>query len=243
VGLHGSVGSYAIDGAVVARGDVEESVGVDGEAGGIHHLGDVGLDVVTGVDLIDSDGNFLSACAGEGAVDVSFGVDCGIGDGMEIVGNGQSHADLLRIAAGAVGGDSDGARGRAFGDTCDNEFVGADDNTAVNFTEGDARPTKFLWAKMTAEDTDFSAGKSECGFDGLNLRIAVGRSHQLFEKIPQRLKPHTGNRSMARLKPRPFKATFNLRTLDGFQSLRCENRNCRCYQPNFQLMNCMMIRA
>jgi hypothetical protein len=38
-------------------------------------------------DLVERDGNFLAALAAEGDVDVSFGIDGGAGDGMEVVGD------------------------------------------------------------------------------------------------------------------------------------------------------------
>ena len=86
--LHGAaVGRNAVNRAVVAAGDEKVAVVVDREAGGIHQLGDERLHGVVRSDFVERDGNFLAALAAEGDVDVSFGVDGGIGDWMQIVGN------------------------------------------------------------------------------------------------------------------------------------------------------------
>src|ERR1700683_5593357 len=79
-----AVGRDAMHGAVVAAGNEEIAVIVDGQPGGVHHFGDEGFYYVAGSDFVKRDGNFLAALAAEGDVDVSFRVHGRTGDGMQI---------------------------------------------------------------------------------------------------------------------------------------------------------------
>src|SRR5271165_744046 len=106
---HGAVGSDAVDGAVVARGDIHLSLAVEGYGGRIHHLGHEGLDRVVRIDLENRDGNFLPARAGERCVDVAFGVESGIGDRVKTIGDRHGNSYGLGVADVTVGGHDDGA--------------------------------------------------------------------------------------------------------------------------------------
>ena len=90
--LRAAVGRDAVNGAVVAAGDVKIALVVERQARGIHQFGDERLDLVIGGDFVERDGNFLAALAAVGDVDVAFGVHGGIGDRMQIVGD--LHAEL-----------------------------------------------------------------------------------------------------------------------------------------------------
>ena len=109
VGGHGSVGRDAVDGAIEARRNIHLALAIEGDGGGIHHLGDEGLDVVVGVDLEDGDRNFLAARTGESDVDIAFGVEGGVGHGVQIFGDGDSDLHRVGIADVAVGSDDDRA--------------------------------------------------------------------------------------------------------------------------------------
>src|SRR6202522_117842 len=61
-----AVGRDAVHGAVVAAGNEEIAVTIDGQAGGVHHLGDEGFYYVARSDFVKRDGNFLAALAAEG---------------------------------------------------------------------------------------------------------------------------------------------------------------------------------
>ena len=61
VGCHGAVGRHAIDGAVIARRSIHLALAIEGDGGGVHHLGHERFYGVVGVDLEDGDGNFLAS--------------------------------------------------------------------------------------------------------------------------------------------------------------------------------------
>ena len=96
--LRAAVGRDAMDGAVVAAGNVEIAFAIERQARGIHQFGDERLHRVVRRDFVKRDGNFLSALAAVGDVDVSFGVHGGIGDGVKIVGD--LHAEVKSRTAG-----------------------------------------------------------------------------------------------------------------------------------------------
>ena len=55
---HVAVGRHLIDDAVEAAGDVEQSLAVEREAGGVHHVVDERPDVEVQIDLVDRTGTF-----------------------------------------------------------------------------------------------------------------------------------------------------------------------------------------
>src|SRR5258708_30687284 len=130
-----AIGGDAIDRAVVARGNVHLSGAIECDGSRIHHLGNEGLDAVVGVDLESGDGNFLAARAGEGRVDVTFCVECGIGDRVQTLGDGNCDSDSMRITNVTVSRDDDGTGAGAFGDASDQERVGTDYNGAFDLAE------------------------------------------------------------------------------------------------------------
>src|SRR5579864_840381 len=119
VGGHGSVGSDAINGAIVARRDIHLSLAIEGDGGGVHHVVNKRLDGVVGIDLKDGDGNLLAAGTRDCGVNVAFGVERGIGYRVKIFGDGDGDLNGVRVANVAVRGNYDGARGSAFGDARD----------------------------------------------------------------------------------------------------------------------------
>ena len=94
---------HAIDSAVITRRDIQVAVMSEGHASGIHHLGHEGLHVVAGVDAKNRDRHFLSPRSRERCVDIALGIDCGIGDRMQVLRDRHGYPHLARIAAVAVG--------------------------------------------------------------------------------------------------------------------------------------------
>ena len=118
--LHGAaVRRDAMDGAVVAAGNEEMAVRMNGQARGVHHFGDERLHQVIRSDSVERDGNFLSALAAEGDVNISVGVNGGAGDGVEIVGDLHAQRHGKWRAFDAAHADADGASGCSFGDASD----------------------------------------------------------------------------------------------------------------------------
>src|ERR1700683_2982029 len=123
--LHGAaVGRDEVHGAVVAAGNEEISVTIDGQAGGVHHFGDEGFYYVAGSDFVKRDGNFLAALAAEGDVDVSFRVHGRTGDGMQIVGNLRAERHGKWRAFDAAHAHADGSSRCTIGDARDQKIFG-----------------------------------------------------------------------------------------------------------------------
>src|SRR6266853_4023988 len=85
--LRTAVGCYAMHRTIVAAGNVEVTFAVQSKARLIHQLGDERLHRVIGCDLVQGDGDLLSALPAVGDVNVSLGVHRGVGNGVKIVGN------------------------------------------------------------------------------------------------------------------------------------------------------------
>src|SRR5260370_20304367 len=75
----------AVNGAVVAAGDEEVTVAIEGQPGGIDQRSDERLDAVIRSDFVKGNGNALAARPAKGHVDISVGVDRWVGDWMKIV--------------------------------------------------------------------------------------------------------------------------------------------------------------
>ncbi len=96
--LRTAVGRDAMDGSIVAAGNVQVALAVQSQAGGIHEFGDERFYCVIRRDFIERDRHFLPAMAAVGDVNVAFDVHRGIGHGMKIVGN--LHAEVKGERAG-----------------------------------------------------------------------------------------------------------------------------------------------
>src|SRR4030095_1574440 len=70
-----AIGSDAVNGTGMSRGDVEVSFAIECQTGRIHDLRQQRFDAVVGVDPVKRHRNFLSARTGKRYVDVSFKVD------------------------------------------------------------------------------------------------------------------------------------------------------------------------
>ncbi len=90
--LRAAVGRDPMDRAVIAAGDVEIPFAIERQARGIHQFGDERLYCIVRRDFVERDGNFLSALAAVGDVDVAFDVHGGIRDRVKIVGD--LHAEM-----------------------------------------------------------------------------------------------------------------------------------------------------
>src|ERR1700743_3460788 len=98
----GALGGDAIDSAFGAGADVEVAIGTEGETGGVEDVADERANLKIALDLEDGDGDGLTARSGDGAVDVTVGVDRWIGDGVEVFGHGDGDSKIERIASGGV---------------------------------------------------------------------------------------------------------------------------------------------
>src|ERR1700751_4318850 len=102
VGRHGAVRCDAINGAIMAGGNVHLAVAIEGDGGWVHQVAEKWLHGVVGIDLEERDRNLLSAAAREGDEDVAFGVDRGVGYRMQVVGDRDRDANLARVADRSV---------------------------------------------------------------------------------------------------------------------------------------------
>src|SRR5439155_21156235 len=119
IGGHRPVWRNPVNGAVMSRRNVHLSGSVEGDCGGIHQIPEEGFCTVVGVDLVNGDGHFLSPGAGEGRVDIAFGIKRGIGDGVKILCYRDRYLDLMRVAGVAISRDDDRAGRSAGGHTSD----------------------------------------------------------------------------------------------------------------------------
>src|SRR5579862_1227256 len=172
--LHGAaVGRDAVNGAIVAARNEKVAVVVDGEAGGVHQLGDERLHGVVRGDFIERDGNLLAALAAEGDVDVSFGVDGGAGDWVQVVGNLHAERHREGRAFDAAHFHADCAAFGAIGDAGDKYIFGGHHEAALCGAELNLRAGVVARVKAAAFDRDFTARQGCCGRDAFDSRCAV----------------------------------------------------------------------
>ncbi len=172
--LHGAtVGGNAVNCAVVAAGNEKVAVVVDCEAGGIHQLGDERLHGVIRGDFVERDGNFLAALAAEGDVDVSFGVDGGAGDWVEVVGDLHAERHWERSAFDAAHFHAHCAAFSAIGDARDQHIFGGHHETAFRGAELNLGAGVVARVEAAAFDRDFTARQGCCGGDAFDSRCAV----------------------------------------------------------------------
>src|SRR5450755_1391155 len=149
-----SVGSHAIHGAVVAGRHIHIPLAVEGDGGGVHHLGDERFDVIVSVNLEDRDRNFLTARARECGVNVALMIKCGAGYGVKILGDWHSNFDGVGIADVTVCRDHDRARCSAFGYAGNQKRIGADDDGCFEITKLYERTVKILGPQAGAADAE-----------------------------------------------------------------------------------------
>src|SRR5258708_22685559 len=97
-----STGTYAVDRAVVTRGNIKLAVGIKRQPGGVHQVGEKGPDVVIRIDLVDGNRDLLSAASGKCYVDIAFRIQRGIGNRMQVLRYGLGDLDFAPIADAAV---------------------------------------------------------------------------------------------------------------------------------------------
>ena len=173
---HGAVLRDTIDGTVEARRDVHQPLAVEGNGRWVHHLRYERLHVVVGIDLKDRDRDFLPSRSGERGIDVAFGIDRRIGNGMEILGDRDCDLHRLRVADVSVGCDNDWTGSRAFGNACYNECVGADDDRSFVVSEFNFGAPQLRWAQAGAGDAQFAPGQCR----GRSHRFNVGSAVCIF---------------------------------------------------------------
>ena len=146
---------------------------VDCEAGGVHQFGDERLHGVVRGDFVERDGNLLAALAAEGDVDVSFGVDCGAGDWMEVVGDLHAERHGEGRAFDAAHFHAHCAAFGAIGDARDQHIFGGHHEAAFSGAELDLRAGVVARVEAAAFDRDFTARQGCCGSDAFDSRCAV----------------------------------------------------------------------
>ena len=162
-----------MDGALVAAGNEKIAVAIDGQAGGIHQFGDERLDAVVGGDFVERDGNFLAALPAEGDVDVAFGVDRGIADGMQVVRDLHAQRHGEGSAFGGAHAHAHRAARRALRHAREQKIVGGHDQAALRRAELNLRARVVAHAEAGALDGDFSTGKSGAGLHAFDFRRGV----------------------------------------------------------------------
>ena len=145
---------------------------IERDRGGVHQVREERLDGVVGIDLEERDRNLLAAAPRKRDENVAVGVDGGVGDGVQIVGDG-NRDDHLRVADRTVGGDHHRTGGRAFRDAGDHKSVGADDDGAVDLPKLNARAFQFCGAQTAAVDADFATRQGRGGGYALDVRLPV----------------------------------------------------------------------
>jgi len=138
--LRAAIGRDAMDGSVVAAGDVEKSFAVKREARGIHKLGDEGFYFIVGGDLVERYGHLLSAVAAIGDLDVSFNIHRRIRHGVKIVGNLHADVHRERFACGARSFNAHAAVAQTFRDARDQIIVAGDQQAGFGVAKAHARP-------------------------------------------------------------------------------------------------------
>ncbi len=169
---HVAVGRDLVDEAIVAAGDVQHALAIEGQRGGVHQLVDERLHGEVQIDLVDRDRDFLAARSAEGGVDIAEGIDRGVGDGMQAIG--QQHADVARpgFAGLRAAFDHQFAGGGAFRHARDDEGIRADDHRRADFPDRHLRPIRPGKPlppnlQLTAGD---SGGRGDRGDAGLGIR-------------------------------------------------------------------------
>ena len=176
----------------MARGDVHHAFPVEGNGRGVHHLSDERHHLIVCVDLENRYRNFLAARSGKSYVKIAFMIESGIGDGIDVAGDGGCDFDGVGIADVSVGTDDDRSRGGAIGHAGDHEIVGADQDRAFDLAKADAGAAQFGGAQAFADDAHLAAGQSEDGRYRLDVRFAVdgflaqqtvGNAHELTRGV------------------------------------------------------------
>ena len=172
--LRAAVRRDAMDGPVVAAGDVEISFAVQRQARGIHEFGDEGFHRVVGRDLVERDGDLLPAVAAVGDVDVSFDVHRGIRHGVKIVGDLHAEVKRERLAGRARSFHAHDAARRAFRHARDQIILRGDQQAGFGFAEAHVRPRVGPGNEARAVNRDVAAGDACTRLDAVNARYAVG---------------------------------------------------------------------
>ena len=137
--LRTPVGGDAMNGSIVAAGNVQVALAVQSQPGGIHQFGDEGFYFVVRRDFIERDRHFLPAMAAVGDVNVAFDVHRGIGHGMKIVGNLHAEVKGHGLAGGARGLHAHDAAGCAVRHARDQVILCGDQNARFGFAETHVR--------------------------------------------------------------------------------------------------------
>src|ERR1035437_1222214 len=92
VHTHVAAGRDLVHEAIEAAGDIQRTLLIEGERGGVHELVDERRQGEVQIDLVDRYRDLLAARSAEGGEDVAERIDRGVGHGMQAVGH--QHTDV-----------------------------------------------------------------------------------------------------------------------------------------------------
>ncbi len=162
----------------MARRNIHLPVAVESHRGGVQDVAEKGLDCVVGVDLENRYRNLLTARSGKSGVDIAFAIKHGVGDGIQVVGDGDRNLDGVRVADMAIGSSAvrahgDRTGGCAIGHARYEEIVGTDKDCAFDLAEMHAGPAQLVGTKALSRNSNLPSGQRERRGDGLDVRLAV----------------------------------------------------------------------
>src|SRR5262249_24587377 len=144
-----------------------------GQASGVHDFGNEGLYFVVAVDLVDRDRHLLHAAAGEGYINVAFGIEGWVGNRMQAIGNGLGNLDLAAIADVAVGLDQDLSRLCSWTNLGNQKIFRAHYDGAGNAGKADFGPRELRRLEAPANDPHLASRQGGGRLDGVDVGIAV----------------------------------------------------------------------
>jgi hypothetical protein len=163
-----------MDGAVIATGNVEITLAIESQAGGIHELRDEGFHRIVRRDLVERDGDFLPAVAAIRDIDISFHIHRWIGHGVKIIGNLHAEVKRERLASRARSLHAHDAACGAFRHARDQIILRGDQQARFGFAKTHVRPRVRTGNETRAVNCDVSAGNACTRLDAVNARYAVG---------------------------------------------------------------------
>ncbi len=192
----------AMNGALVAGGDVQITVGVERKSGSVDQAGEKDAHFAVGANFEDRDGCLLTALAGEGDEDVARVVDGGIGDGVDILSEQPGNVDVDRIAAAAVAENFETRR-------ADVDFRDTDDKsvTAAEQDRGGGATDDGKWSLQSTRDgngaevcaVDFDLAAGEGGVREHGLDTGTSRAFRFKNSHHKNMPAFTVPRSMRSL--------------------------------------------
>ncbi len=163
-----------VNGAVVAAGDEEVAVAIEGQPGGIDQRSDERLDAVVGGDFVKRNGYALAARPAEGHVDIPVGVDRWVGDRMKIIRDLHGDGNRMWLAFALRRGYAHRAAVGVVRDARNQSIICRENQAGLRFAKVHDRARAAARSKAAAVNDDFAAG------DGGGWRDAVDAGEPVF---------------------------------------------------------------